>query len=200
MSTSGAEFIISQVERTRPQVVELAELLAPAVRAEGVLVRRLRIELLPYLSAEAEAGLWFSPLVQAHSTSGIALSVPIAVALRRRLARQWQTRRRLLLEQARAIYTEVHAYLPPPLRLEEEIAWCLVAGDEDGINARVDSAVAAIVADSEQFRFWAAQATARLPDGVQVADNGALLARAAKRTNSLEEYGRLPIVFSRRGL
>ena len=145
-----------------------------------------RIELLPHVSAEAEAALWFSPLVQAHSADGITLSVPVAVALRKRLVRQWQTKRRSLLEQARAIYAEVHAYLPPPLRLEEEIAWCLVAGDEDGINERVDSAVAAVIADSEQFRFWAAQASARLPDGIRVAQNGTLLAQAGTAYRSLE--------------
>ena len=110
------------MERTTPQVLALAELLAPAVRSEGTLVRRLRTELLPHVGAEAEAELWFSPLVQSHSADGIALSVPVAVALRQRLTQQWETRR-LLLERARAIYTEVHAYLPPPLRLEEEIAW-----------------------------------------------------------------------------
>jgi outer membrane protein assembly factor BamB len=179
MSASGTEFVISQVARTRPQALELAELLAPAVRAEGALVRRLRIELLPHLSADAEAALWFSPLVQAHSADGITLSVPIAVALRRRLARQWQTKRRSLLEQARAIYAEVHVGLPPPLRLEEEIAWCLVAGDEDRINAQVDSAIAAVISDSDRFRFWATQATARLPDGIRVANNGIVLARAS---------------------
>lgn len=179
MSTPGAEFVISKVARTRAQALELAELLAPAVRAEGPLVRRLRIELLPHLSAEAEAALWFSPLVQAHSAGGISLSVPIAVALRQRLAGQWQTKRRPLLQRARTIYAEVHAYLPPPLLLEEEIAWCLVAGDENGINAQVDSAIAAIAADSERFSFWAAQAAARLPDGFRAADNGILLVRVA---------------------
>ena len=177
MSRSGAELVISRLERTTPQVLALAELLAPAVRSEGTLVRRLRTELLPHVGAEAEAELWFSPLVQSHSADGIALSVPAAVALRQRLTQQWETRR-LLLERARAIYTEVHAYLPPPLRLEEEIAWCLIAGDEDGVNARVDRAVAAVVADPDGFRFWVTQAAARLPNGVRRTDSGTLLARA----------------------
>ena len=94
MSPPSAESIIRHVARRSPQVVELAQLLAPAVRIEAALVRRLRIELLPHLPAEVEARLWFSPLVQAHSADGLALSVPIAVALRRELARQWETERR----------------------------------------------------------------------------------------------------------
>ena len=39
----------------------------------------------------------------------------------------------------------------------------LIAGDEDGVNARVDRAVAAVVADPDGFRFWVTQAAARLP-------------------------------------
>jgi hypothetical protein len=178
MSPSAAEELISQVARTRPQVLELAELLAPAVRAEGVLVRRLRLELLPHLSAEEEAGLWFSPLVQAHSAAGLSLSVPVAVALRQRLARQWQTERRSVLERARTIYAQVHASLPPPLLLEEEVAWLLVAGDADGVSARLASALAAVLAEPDRFRFWAAQAAARLPDGVRMTGTGVLLTQA----------------------
>ena len=179
MSTPTAQSIISDVRRRSPQVVELAQLLAPAVRIEAALVRRLRIEVLPELAAEVEARLWFSPLVQAHSADGLALSVPIAVALRRELAEQWDTERRALLKRARVIYSDVHAYLPPPLRLEEEVAWCLIEGDADAADALLAQAVAALVAEPDRFRFWAAQATARLPDGISMAANGTRLAQAA---------------------
>ena len=166
MSTPTAQSIISEVRRRSPHVVELAQLLAPAARIEAALVRRLRIELLPKLPAEVEARLWFSPLVQAHSADGLALSVPIAVAFRQELAEQWDTERRALLERARMIYCEVHAYLPPPLWLEEEVAWCLIEGDAAAADAQLAKAVAALVAEPDRFRFWAAQATARLPDGM----------------------------------
>ena len=179
MTTPTGESIISDVRRRSPQVVELAQLLAPAVRIEAALVRRLRIELLPQLPAEVEARLWFSPLVQAHSADGLALSVPIAVALRRELAEQWDTERRALLKRARTIYSDVHAYLPPPLRLEEEVAWCLIEGDPDAAEAQLAKAVAALVAEPDQFRFWAAQATVRLPDGMSMAASGTRLAQAA---------------------
>ena len=164
MSPPTAESLIGDVARRSPDVIELAQLLAPAVRIEAALVRRLRVELLPHLPAEVEARLWFSPLVQAHSASGLALSVPIAVALRQELARQWAAGRQFLLSRARAIYGEVHAYLPPPLRLEEEVAWSLVEGDADAASAQLTKAVAALVAEPDLFRFWAAQAAARLPE------------------------------------
>jgi WD40 repeat protein len=170
-------------------MVELAQLLAPAARIEAALVRRLRIELLPKLPAEVEARLWFSPLVQAHSADGLALSVPIAVAFRQELAEQWDTERRALLERARMIYCEVHAYLPPPLRLEEEVAWCLIEGDAAAADAQLAKAVAALVAEPDLFRFWAAQATARLPDGVSIGASGARLAQAATAAGG-ELFGR----------
>ena len=182
MSTPTAHSIISDVRRRSPQVVELAQLIAPAVRIEAALVRRLRIELLPELAAEVEARLWFSPLVQAHSADGLALSVPIAVALRQELAEQWGTDRRTLLKRARKIYRDIHAYLPPPLRLEEDVAWCLIEGDPAAAEAQLAQAVAAIVAEPDRFRFWAAQATARLPDGMSMAASGTRLAQAATTT------------------
>lgn len=83
-----AETIIDRVALRAPHVVELAELLGPAVRIETALLRRLRIDLFPHLPAAVEAELWFSPLIQAHSVDGLALSVPVAVAFRERLARQ----------------------------------------------------------------------------------------------------------------
>ncbi len=179
MNQSTAEDIIRQFERTHPQVVRLAELLAPAVRIEGALIRRIRLEALPYLSADAEATLWFSPLVQSHSAAGLTLSVPAAVVLRGRLSGLWHSEKRPQLERVRAIYAAVHDYLAPPLRLEEEVAWDVVVGDIDSANRRLDTAVAALLAEPERFRFWVDGAMTRLPDLSRSKGSAALLARAA---------------------
>jgi hypothetical protein len=145
---------------------------------EAALIRRLRLDLYPELSAATEAAVWFSPLVRSHSRSGIVLSVAVAVALRARLAAQ-RDERRELLERARAIYDEVHADLPPPLRLEEEVAWDLILGEDAPLESRMAGALASFLSSPDDYGFWAGQAVARLPDGVAASASGGLLALAA---------------------
>lgn len=167
LGPSPVDRTIAFLELRRPEVLELVELIAPAVRIEAALLRRLRLDVLPQLAASAEAAVWFSPLVQAHSPTGFALSVGAAVALRERLRGRWEAgeeglRRRL--EQARSVYTEVHGYLPGALVMEEQMAWDLVMGDTVAIAHNLDRAVASFLTDPDRCRFWIGQATNRLPD------------------------------------
>jgi beta-lactamase superfamily II metal-dependent hydrolase len=178
--TASIDTVIEAIERRAPGVIELAELLAPAVRIDSTLIRRLRLDLLPHWPASTEAQLWFSPLVQAHSEAGVSLSVAAAVALRRRLATAWtDSTRRPLLERARSIYEDVHRTLPAPLLLEEQLAWDLVAGDVMKADERLRGAIAAYLAEPEQFRFWISQAAGRVPDAVSMTPTGPLVLRAA---------------------
>jgi beta-lactamase superfamily II metal-dependent hydrolase len=178
--TASINTVIEAIDRRAPGVIELAELLAPAVRIDSILVRRLRLDLLPRWPASTEAQLWFSPLVQGHSQAGISFSVAAAVALRRRLATAWtDAARRPLLERARSIYEDVHGTLPAPLLLEERLAWDLVAGDVTKADERLRGAIAAYLTEPEQFRFWISQAAGRVPDAVSMAPTGSMVLRAA---------------------
>ena len=188
MNESAARRAVEVIGSSRPAVIQLAELLAAAVRIEPALVRRLRLEILRHVDASVEADLWFSPLVQAHSPSGISLSVSAAVVLRERLRDRWETgsdEDRSDLTRARDIYQDVHAHLPRALVLEEQVAWDLVVGDTVQLEARFDAAIGAFVKDPEGARFWLGQAAARLPDVTAVAANGQRVRDAAAQEGPL---------------
>ncbi|MEA2972035.1 MAG: hypothetical protein QOG82_493 [Actinomycetota bacterium] len=188
MTEAAARRVVEVIGSVRPAVIQLAELLAAAVRIEPALVRRLRLEILRHVDASVEADLWFSPLVQAHSPSGISLSVSAAVVLRERLRDRWETgsdEDRSDLSRARDIYQEVHAHLPPALVLEEQVAWDLVVGDTAQLEARLDAAIGAFVKDPEGARFWLGQAAARLPDVTATAANGQRVRDAAAQEGPL---------------
>jgi beta-lactamase superfamily II metal-dependent hydrolase len=179
MSLTGVDWIDGYLSRAPEGVVELAKLLSPAVVVDRALVRRIRRSLLPDLPASAEADLWFSPLVQAHTASRITFSVPAAVELRRRLAVDWLAGRHAELEEARRIFADVHVNLAPPLLLEEEMAWDLVVGDFTAASERWDKAIAGYLRDPDEFRFWLVQAEARIGDVVSTTRRGAVVGRAA---------------------
>jgi hypothetical protein len=146
-------------------VSDLARVLSIAVVIEPALLRRARLHLLHLNDPGIEADLWFSGLVHSRGPQGIILIPAVAEALRLELRHDPE---RLLA--ARRLVLEAHAYLPPTLTLEEEIAFLAAeneAGASDRIRDRLAAAVRALVeggTDRAGIAQWAVGALARLPE------------------------------------
>lgn len=149
----------------RPDVLELAEAVSPAVYVEPALLRMARYRLLPHLGAEAEAGLWLGPLAT-QTRRGLVLTVPALSSLRTRLAADPQRFR-----AAADIVREVHANAAPSVRLEEEIIRLSLTGCPDSVlEQRLEAVAAAMVQQPRRatdIARWLMVALPRLPERVR---------------------------------
>src|SRR4051812_23418611 len=153
---------IERLRRSRPELVELATVVSPAVRVESALLRHLRVTLLPELHPATEADLWFSQLVDRYYATGFELRPDYADALRRRLARnpdqfQW----------ACEIIRSAHAQSAQALRIQERIIH-LVFRREPGWQAEIGRALEPVLAaldgpDAQAIAAWAARALPEFP-------------------------------------
>jgi Dyp-type peroxidase family len=158
---AGAE-LIALVERTEPGVVRLACAVSLAVRIEPALVRRIRLEIERGLPVAVEADLWFSALVSSYSPRAFVLDARVAPILRRRLAQEGGR-----CAVARRIVRELHEHAPPTIRLEEEILYRALTGDEpDKIDVALGRALNTlneVPARADAVARWAAHALPSLP-------------------------------------
>ena len=166
---------------------ELAIYVSPAVRAEPELLRALRLRLLPAAGAQAEADLWFSPLVRARGLDGIVLRDDVLRVLRGRLHERWRDQRQKPhTELAWTTIEEMHANASPALVLEERVAWLVISGaSRDRLDRELYQALRAIERGNRpNLARWAANAWRRLPPEAQKTSAGWLLGQvsgAAKR-------------------
>jgi formylglycine-generating enzyme required for sulfatase activity len=191
MAQTQAENLIRAVEGDRPDAVTLARLASLAARVEPGLLRAMRLTLLPHIPADAEADLWFSPLVDSWTPLAVVFLPEVLDVLRRELAVD-----QALLDAAWGVLSEFHAYAPHALRLEEEVTWLALQQDPshfDRMQERLDAAVAAVL---EQGRAglvrWAARVFARLPVEAQRSAAGWRLAVAATSRMGRELPGDRP--------
>lgn len=104
---------------------KLAQVLSLAATIEPGLVRRARL-LRPELDASAEADLWFSPLVEAHTPRGISLDPEVAEALRAELAEDPD-----LLARAWRLTQSFHRDAPWSIRMEEKVRYLSLAPERE---------------------------------------------------------------------
>jgi hypothetical protein len=185
--TDAAVRIEEMAEQNR-QAVNLARLLSFAVLIEPALMRAMRLELLPQADVSAEADLWFGPLVQTRSRDGIVLLPDVAERLRSGLQAK-------LARRCWCITKRLHDYLPPAMRLEEELNWLSLdpTGNAQAITDRLQSALTALIGQArEEVANWAGRALPRLPQAVRDTDGAAMLAVASDlrlgRTRTLIEH------------
>ena len=105
---------IARMMRQNGQALDLARFLSLAVLIDPALMRATRLALMPRADVGAEVDLWFGPLVQTRNREGIVLLPAVAEMLRGRLDAR-------LAARAWAITKQLHDYLPPAVRLEEEL-------------------------------------------------------------------------------
>ncbi|WP_244981713.1 LuxR C-terminal-related transcriptional regulator [Corallococcus exercitus] len=154
---------IEALERSQPDVVRLARVTSLAVRIDRAFLREARLELLPGVPPDAEADLWFSPLVESRSAVGLVLAPEVCHLLRQALARD-----EALLRRAWTLRQRFHPFLTPEMRLEEEVAWLsLMEPGEEKLNEVLMRSVRAMARGGERamgVARWALRAIPRLPE------------------------------------
>jgi Dyp-type peroxidase family len=172
--------LVEHVEAARPDLVLLATTVSIAVRIEPALLRRCRLQLEPELPVDAEADIWFSPLVGSFSPRAMVLQPDVAAVLRERLAADPQRCR-----AARRIIAELHAEAAPTIRLEEEVLYRALTGDgAEQIEPLLERALNTMNEDdkrSEAIARWATEALPAMPARARDADSAQKLEQGAER-------------------
>ena len=171
----SASEIINRLNEKIPGAVQLAQWLSLAARIEPELIRQVRLSLLPWLTATAEADLFFSPIVSQRSSDWIILSANIAEELRKNLKRKLKGRRsdKNKVEFARALLKQAHLRAPAEIILEEEIIWISVKqpGGKGRAIKEIDTKLWGVLVhlfknteDSLPLARWSASSSDRLPE------------------------------------
>ncbi len=124
---ADAKLLIKEFKNFNPRALKLAEVVSIAVRIEPELLRKARLTIVPEADAGDEADLWFSRFVQTSSSLGIVFLPEVAMALRKRLARQ----PKLLDDAWHKVIKEVHAGISPALFAEEKMTWLALKNPKD---------------------------------------------------------------------
>jgi hypothetical protein len=140
---------------------ELAVALSPAAFVEPELLRAVRRTVFPRFTVEAEADLWFSPLVRDRTASGLSFT-PRAVELLHERLRAWlRDERRALAEQAARIILGRDA---SALRLTaERVTWWSLSSQDERIAPELASVRAAVENGHAGTTRWAVRSLAALP-------------------------------------
>lgn len=144
--------------------IDLATVLAPALRIDPALLRSARRELLPALGPEAEADLWFGSLVATRGVTGITLHPSKIALLTERLQRDEPVPR----ERVLGLLERLAAGASESVGLEEALRRGALAGtlDDATIDLALRPVCAALAGGGEAARAaaaWWPQAWQRLP-------------------------------------
>jgi hypothetical protein len=165
---------IDELQLANEAACDLAHLASLAARAEPELLRKLRIDVLPSVSASAEADLWFSDVAGARSTSWLLLRPEVAELMRKQVAARFDDER---LTRARSIIAIAHEKASPLVQLEDEIHWLTMRGDMKAVDAKLEVLVKALRSpNAEAAARWTIRAMPRFSNVVR-ARPGAWLAR-----------------------
>jgi hypothetical protein len=164
-----ADAILAYLERPDPlaqAACALAVALSPAAFVEPVLLRAVRLEALPHLSVEAEADLWFSPLVRDRTPDGISLEPSALSELRRRLV-TWLDDAVLRERATRAADLILGRDATELRRVAEKVTWWSLS-EGDAADARIARELAPVLDAVRSGRSgharWAVRTLPGLPD------------------------------------
>jgi hypothetical protein len=173
-----AETLIEHYEQRRPDIVALATAVSLATRVEPGLLRRARLKLTPGVTVAAEADLWFSPLVASYTLRGLVLDTDVATVLRARLAGDPGR-----LAAVRELVCTLHELAAPTVKLEEEVLYAALIGDNEEVGRLLERALLTIAREPERasgIARWAARAIAALPPEARETPAARELSAAAK--------------------
>ncbi|MET8346529.1 tetratricopeptide repeat protein, partial [Streptomyces microflavus] len=149
--------------------LELAMLLSFATRIEPELIRAVRLELLPHLTAADEADLWFCDWVGARSSLGIALLPQCLPSLRAALM-AW-LERAPELRKVEGVVTRLHRDLSPALALEERMTWASMNNEPEVVGRYLGRALHALRGEERSgLADWFAGSWERLPREIRSSD------------------------------
>jgi Metallo-beta-lactamase superfamily len=180
-----AELLIDSYDPGSP-LVRLATLASPACRIEPQLLRGLRRACVAEADVSIEQELWFSELVASRGRV-ITFTATVTQELRRRL-RALRLADTDLVEAARQVMLAAHAELPRALRLEDELAWAEIVGDDATMHRNAEAIVSSLQAGRDGLDNWLARAWPVLPRELKRSPHGELLAEvAAARGAAVEQ-------------
>ncbi|MER7420843.1 hypothetical protein ABT346_29360 [Micromonospora peucetia] len=147
---------------------ELGQLLSTATRIEPELIRAVRLQVAGHLDSSAEADLWFSDLVAGRNPGAISLQPDRLPHLREALAQRIrESTEQDPIRRLGDIIDDLHAHLPPPLRIEESIAWLSVVDPASAAahaNRLLRAALRSLIEEKRTgLADWFAGAWDRLP-------------------------------------
>jgi hypothetical protein len=160
----GPRELIRELEAEGSPVLPLAEVLSLAAHVEPHLIRRARIELVPEAGSDAEADLWFGPLVSSRSVRGIVLDTEAADLLRERLVERGAE----CAGRARRLVQEAHGDEPLTVHLLEDVLWMCSGGarDEQAVEGWLDSVLRAMLEQPQRaldLAYWAVRTLPVMP-------------------------------------
>ncbi|MEI8019084.1 MAG: DUF4062 domain-containing protein, partial [Schlesneria sp.] len=160
-----------------PIVLELARWVSLSSRVDPVLLRAARLQFLPQSCASVEADLWFSPMVQVCSADAFQFFPDVAETLRQELRL-----RKGDFERASQLNRHCHANFPVLLRLEEELIYLALIGDDQSTN-QIDQRLrpllkALAIGERLGLARWVASVLPQLPQAGRTATAAVLQAMA----------------------
>ncbi len=183
---------LAYLDRVDPAAVaacELAIALSPAAFVEPSLARAVRLDALPHLVAEAEADLWFSPLVRDRTADGISFEPAAVPALHQRL-RSWLKAGGATRNRAERAAATILGRKASDLRLvAERVTWWSLSPDDstaDRIGAELAPVLAALRSGSTAHARWAQRTLPTLPDAAR---SVTAVAEVAARASYLTQTG-----------
>ena len=158
--------LLADTRERWPEVLPLARLLVLAPRIEPLLLRNARERFLPEAGAELESQLWFSPLVAARGTRDIVLHLGIARVLagqltgaaaalddpcpRGRAGQGAVSDAAPSLDTLWAFTREHTRHWPPEDRLERDLRYHALRGDDAAVNGGLRAILARVAEESAQ--------------------------------------------------
>ncbi len=181
----------AMIGRLASEARALAERASLAARIEPNLLRALRLEVEPALPVDAEAELFWSPLVDVHSTAGIVLRANVLDELRQSLGASTPT-----LDASWNVTKTLHERGPRALFHEEELTYLTVRGIDDPARAaRARTLLRELVAGFHDGRLtmWGERAVLRIPRELFAIEEARMLAAGVARSSGNSRiWSRLP--------
>ena len=131
---------IQQLREERPERYAYAQVLALALRIDSRLLRNLRLRFFPKSSVELETELWFSSLIHTRNVQAATMYSGIARALCDALKNE-------NLERFASAKTEIGKlthHWPETDRIEQEMRWAVLEGDEQTLKKSVQRILKAL--------------------------------------------------------
>ena len=124
---------IQQLSEERPELYAYSQVLALALRVDSLLLRNLRVYFLPNSSVELETEFWFSTLVHTRNVQTAVIHSGIARIVCETLKDENSER----YKSAKSKIMRLTQHWPETERIEQEMRWAVLEGDEEILNKNV---------------------------------------------------------------
>ncbi|MEN9502255.1 MAG: hypothetical protein RI964_1540 [Pseudomonadota bacterium] len=139
---------IQQLREAQPELYAYAQVLAVALRIDSRLLRNLRLYFFPKSSVELETELWFSSLIHTRNVQTATMYSGIARALCDSLMKDENSER---FASAKTEIGKLTQHWPETERIEQEMRWAILEGDEQALKNNVQRILKALTLAEGDF-------------------------------------------------